>query len=60
MIPKSVRLIWSAKKSNVELIVIEIEQIQLGMQAVPLAGSILKALSPSDLTSKGTGPYKNK
>ena len=51
MIPKSVRLIWSAKKSHVELIVIEIEQIQQGMQAVPLAGSILKALAPSDLTS---------
>ena len=51
MIPRSVRLIWSAKKSNVELIVIEIEQIQLGMQAVSLAGSVLKALAPSDLTS---------
>ena len=51
MIPTSVRLIWSAKKSNMELIVIEIEQIQLGMQAVPLAGSILKALAPSGLTS---------
>ena len=48
---RSVRLIWSAKKSNVELIVIKIEQIQLGMQTVPLAGSILKALAPSDLTS---------
>ena len=51
MIPRSVRLIWSAKKSNVELIVIEIEQIQLGMQAVALASSILKALAPSDPTS---------
>ena len=40
MITRSVRLIWSAKKSNVELIVIEIEQIQLSMQAVALAGSI--------------------
>ena len=40
MIPRSVRLIWSAKKSNVELIVIEIEQIQLSMQAVALASSI--------------------
>ena len=51
MIPRNVRLIWCAKKSNVELIVIEIEQIQQDMQAVPLAGSILKALAPSDLTS---------
>ena len=60
MIPKSVRLIWSAKKSNVELIVIEIEQIQLGMQAVSLAGSVLKALALQILPVKGTGPYKNK
>ena len=40
MILRSVRLIWSAKKSNVELIVVEIEQIQLSMQAVALASSI--------------------
>ena len=32
---------WSAEKSNVEKTVIKIEQRQLSMQAVPLAGSIL-------------------
>ena len=41
MIPKSVRLVWSAEKSDVEQTVIKTEQSRLSMQAVPLAGSIL-------------------
>ena len=41
MIPTSIRLIRSAAKSNVELTIIKIDQSQLSMQAVPIAGSIL-------------------
>ena len=38
---KSVRLIWSAEKSNVEQTIIKIGQSRLSMQAVPPASSIL-------------------
>ena len=41
VIPRSVRLIWKAEKSNVEQTVAKIGQIRQSMQAVPLAGSIL-------------------
>ena len=40
VIPRSVRLIWSAEKSNVEQTVVKIGKIRQSMQAVPLAGSI--------------------
>ena len=40
MIPRSVRLILSAEKENVEQTVKKIGQSQLSMQAVPSAGSI--------------------
>ena len=52
MIPRSVRLIWSAEKSNVEQIIIIIRQSRLKMQAVPLAGSIFKP--PEILPARGT------
>ena len=41
VIPRRVRLIWRAEKSNVEQTVAKIGQIRQSMQAVPLAGSIL-------------------
>ena len=41
MIPKSVRLIWSTEKSDVEQTVIKIGQGRLCIQALPLAGGIL-------------------
>ena len=41
MIPKSVRQIWSAEKSDVEQTAVKIGQSRLSMQAVPQAGSIL-------------------
>ena len=37
----SLRLVWSAEKSDVEQTVIKTGQSRLSMQAVPLAGSIL-------------------
>ena len=40
VIPRSVRLIWSAEKLNVKQTVIKIRQSRLKMPAVPLAGSI--------------------
>ena len=41
MIPKSVRQIWSAEKSDVEQTAVKIGQSRLSIQAVPRAGSIL-------------------
>ena len=40
VIPRSVRLIWSAEKWNVEQTIVKFEQIRLDIQPVPLAGSI--------------------
>ena len=40
VIPRSVRLIWSAEKSNVKQTAVKIRQSWLNIQAVPLAGSI--------------------
>ena len=35
---QTVRIIWSAEKSNMKQTIIKIGQSQLSMQAVPLAG----------------------
>ena len=40
VIPRSVRLILSAEKWNVEQTIVKFVQIRLDMQPVPLAGSI--------------------
>ena len=42
-IPRSVRLIWIAEKSNAEQNTINIRQSRPDIQAVPLASSIFEA-----------------
>ena len=43
VIPRSVRLIWSAEKENLEQTTVNIGQSRLKVQAVPLANSTFEA-----------------
>ena len=56
MIPGSIRLIWSAEKSDVEQTVIKIGQSHLSMQAVPLASCINFSKPLRILPARGKRP----
>ena len=57
VIPRSVKLIWSAEKYN-EQTPVKIGQSWLNVQAVPLTGSFSKP--PEFLPARGTRPNKRK